>query len=271
MNDGSGGGRTPEETRLTLCATGYDPIPVKGKGPFIKGWQKLGRTNPDEIRLWTRTYADHLSTGILTARTPALDIDILDPEAAKAVEKLVREHFEERGYVLARVGRAPKRAIPFRCDQPFPKILRSFAAPHENERLELLGDGQQLVAFGIHVETGKPYSWFGGEPGEVERDELPDISREEGHELFDVLVKGLEPFGYQQAGASGNGAPSDDGAPVDWPDCRDENSHRPRRRYALRHETVEGRHARRRRRQHAEEQDRRPRRRRRAAPQAAPA
>jgi hypothetical protein len=206
-----------ERTRLALCASDFDPVPVKGKWPHIEGWQKLGGVNPDTIKLWTGMYFDHESTGILTARTPALDIDILDPEAAQAVEDLVRKRFDGLGCVLTRFGRAPKRAILFRCDQPFEKITVKFAAPHENERLELLADGQQLVAFGIHVDTHKPYSWFGGEPGQIERDELPDISAEEARELVEACVAVLAPFGYELAtGSGGNGPlPGGNGA-ADW-------------------------------------------------------
>ena len=42
------------------------------------------------------------NTGILTARTPTFDIDIYDPNAAQAVEELVRNHFEEKGAILGR-------------------------------------------------------------------------------------------------------------------------------------------------------------------------
>jgi hypothetical protein len=203
-----------EQIRLGLLDAGFDPIPVKGKGPYFTGWQKLGGSNPDEIRLWTEMHWDHASTGILTARTPTLDIDILDPEAATAIEELVRERFEERGDVLTRFGRAPKRAIPFRCDQPFNKITRKFAPPHENERIEFLAFGQQIVAFGIHVGTKQPYRWFNGAPGEVTRDELPDIDAEEASTLVNDIVALLEPFGYRRATATGG-----NGEPLEWADC----------------------------------------------------
>ena len=42
-----------------------------------------------------------------------------------AVEELARERFEERGYVLVRIGKAPKRAVLLRTDTPFPKIVRN--------------------------------------------------------------------------------------------------------------------------------------------------
>jgi hypothetical protein len=47
------------------------------------------------------------NTGIVAKFTPGLDIDILNPDAAAAVEALAREHFEERGDVLVRIGSMP--------------------------------------------------------------------------------------------------------------------------------------------------------------------
>jgi hypothetical protein len=41
---------------------------------------------------------------VLTRTSPAFDIDILDPEAAEAVERLARERFEESGVFPVRFG-----------------------------------------------------------------------------------------------------------------------------------------------------------------------
>src|SRR5205823_7699992 len=94
-----------------------------------------------------------------------------------AVEKLARERFEEKGYFLVRFGQPPKRAFLFRTDAPFAKIKRVFGEPGTPEKdcgkLEFLGDGQQLVVHGIHPDTQGPYSWHGGAPGEIKREDLP--------------------------------------------------------------------------------------------------
>ena len=72
---------------------------------------------------------------------------------------------QERGHILVRIGKAPKRAIPFRTEVPFAKITANVVAPHgRTEKIEFLGDGQQVVAFGIHPETKQRYNWHGGEP-----------------------------------------------------------------------------------------------------------
>ena len=71
----------------------------------------------------------------------------------------MREHYEESGYVLVRIGRAPKRAFLFRTIEPFSKIVINFVARNggEPEKLEFLGDGQQVVVAGIHPDTRQPY------------------------------------------------------------------------------------------------------------------
>ena len=57
------------------------------------------------------------------------------------------------------------------------------------QKLEFLRDGQQIVAFGLHAKTGEPYRWFGGEPGDIRRDELPPISEADARALIDDAAK----------------------------------------------------------------------------------
>jgi hypothetical protein len=176
------------ELRLHLHRNGYAPIPVQGKIPPLKGWQDKLISNAHEIELWSRIYYYAGNTGILTARTPAFDIDILDPQGADAVEALVRERFEERGDILVRFGKLPKRAILFRTDQPFKKIAVNFIA-HDgssDQKLEFLGDGQQLVVHGVHPITKQPYYWRGErEPGQIPYEELPYITAEQARDLVE--------------------------------------------------------------------------------------
>jgi hypothetical protein len=213
----------PSEFRSRAVGNGYAVIPLNGKIPVLAGWQKRTDTTLDELKLWERTAPAARNTGFLTQRTPALDIDVLDPEAAAAVESMVRARFEARGFFLVRHGRHPKRAIPFRTDTPFPKIVVSFevADGAPGEKLELLCDGQQLAADGDHPDTGKPYRWFGGSPADVAREDLPVINEDEARALIaDIERMLVEKFGYRttspKAGKKkGNGADATAG-PTDW-------------------------------------------------------
>src|SRR5262245_32562031 len=144
--------------RLQLRSAGYDVICCEGKRPPMTGWdEKIGAT-PDEIEMWEKSWQYAGNTGIFCKRTPTIDIDLLNPDAASAIELLVREHFEERGHILVRYGKPPKRAVPLRCDEPFKKLTANFIAPNgTTEKIEVLSDGQQFIAFGIHPDTHKPY------------------------------------------------------------------------------------------------------------------
>jgi hypothetical protein len=191
----------PTALRLKLWANGYAPLPIEGKRPPLKDWQKKTTTNAAEIKLWEKIYPQATNTGILTQLTPTLDIDITNPEAAKAVEALACERFEERGYVLIRTGQAPKRAIIFRTLTPFKKIIGTVIAPNgdTDQKIELLADGQQVVVFGTHPKTGKPYSWFGGEPTSIRHEELPYLSEDEAKQFVaDAVALLIKDFGYSR-------------------------------------------------------------------------
>src|SRR5262249_45741496 len=110
MRAASKGNDCPLATlRLKLRKAGYHPLPVEGKRPALDCWTEKFNTSDDEIRLWSKTWHLAHNTGIIAKFTPGLDIDILHEEAAEAIEALAREHFEERGDILVRIGLAPKR------------------------------------------------------------------------------------------------------------------------------------------------------------------
>jgi hypothetical protein len=180
--------------RLALKAAGFSPIPDDGKECHLIGWPTKTNVSDAEIIGWQSIPASR-NTGLIAKTTPALDIDILNPDAADAVEELVRQSCES-GVVLVRTGLAPKRLIPFRTAAPFSKIKVQFAGTRD--KLEFLGAGQQFVAFGIHPDTGQPYQWHGGEPGNVLRTDLPPIDEQSARGMIsaaaDLLV---ERFGYQ--------------------------------------------------------------------------
>ena len=192
------------EARLTILRNGFVPTPCAGKAAVAKGWQAKIETNAEEIRLWDRLYPHAQNTGILCQRAPALDIDITVQPAAEAVEQLAREEFEERGPVLVRVGKPPKRAIMLRTDEPFDKLAASFTAPDgSSQKIEFLANGQQIVVDGVHPDTGKPYSWHGGSPLTTSRDELPYIRRDDAVAFLDRAAALLErEFGFTQTGAT---------------------------------------------------------------------
>ena len=72
------------------------------------------------------------------------------------------------GDTLIRIGLWPKRLLLYRTDRPFAKMAAG--------GIEILGLGQQFVAFGRHPTTGEPYGWpYGETPLEVPFDQLPPV------------------------------------------------------------------------------------------------
>lgn len=174
-----------------LLANGFDIVPIaKGeKFPKYKGWQK---TEADEemLEYWLKS-SKNQGVGILTKHFPAIDIDVRDEEV---VEKLV-EHVDayfglpyEETHI--RVGEAPKCLIAFRTDEPFKKVSSNkyvdlFGDEHQ---IEILGEGQQYVAFAVHPSTGKPYEWTNGASLEfIEGRNLPSLNREQALEFIEFF------------------------------------------------------------------------------------
>jgi hypothetical protein len=183
--------------RKRLLAAGYTPLPCNGKAPPIAGWQDVVATS-QLIDTWEHKYPGATNTGVLTDISPAIDIDITHLEAASAVEALAREHFEEHGYILVRFGKAPKRAILLRTNEPFAKIARMFTAPDgSTQKIEVLATGQQIVVAGMHPDTRRDYSWHGGEPGPVKREELPYVRQGDMEKFVDAAAELLiKEFGF---------------------------------------------------------------------------
>ena len=190
--------------RLQLRKNGFDSIPVEGKRPPLKGWQQKFDVSEEEIRRWEKTFPRARNTGVLAKRTPGTDIDIAIEAAAQAAEDKARELLEEHGDIYVRFGKPPKRLILLRTDEPFKKLYREFRAPDgSKQRLEILGDGQQYVVDGIHPDTHKPYTCFGGELTAIKRENLPYIRREDAEQLLDAMAKVLiEEHGFVLIGTS---------------------------------------------------------------------
>src|SRR6516225_4779145 len=213
---------TPLELRLHLHRNGYCPLPLIGKAPVLKNWQQKTDTNESEIELWSSIYPGATNTGTLTRMMPTLDLDILNEEAARDAEQIVRSHHEEHGLVLVRIGRPPKRAIPFRTDEPFKKIQVGLIAPNgSEEKVEFLCDGQQVAVAGLHPDINQPYRWHGGELWQTAREDLPYIREAEARALVDEIADLLcRDFGYRRAAErpkarQGNGD-VDAGGTADW-------------------------------------------------------
>src|SRR3954454_12851301 len=82
--------------RKRLRQAGYLPLPTEGKKPPIAGWQNIVADEGD-IDGWFHQYPMALNTGILTRTTPAVDIDVYDPDVAQAIEMALWDMMGTRG------------------------------------------------------------------------------------------------------------------------------------------------------------------------------
>src|SRR5262249_20069423 len=182
----------------------------------LRQWQQMFDVTAEQIDMWSKTWPDATNTGCLTRRMPTLDVDILDAAAAKACQEFIRERY---GYALIRIGKPPKFACPFRCEQPFKKIAVNLIAPDESEgqKVEFLCDGEQVVVAGIHPDTKQPYRWSNGGLEQLKHEHLPCIDEAEArarvYEIVDASL--VQHFGYKRAGgrpkdANGGTRPKDD-------------------------------------------------------------
>lgn len=176
---------------LTLCANGYRVVPIQSgrKGPTVDGWQ---RTHADEkqIRKWASNGYANGNIGIITENTPAVDIDVYDPDVASQMELWLLREF---GDTVVRVGRAPKRLLVYRADKPFPKMSVRYIDGDREHAIEILGAGQQFVAYGIHPDTKREYVWTSmDELVEIKTSDLPTLTQEQAGLIldhFEVLAK----------------------------------------------------------------------------------
>ena len=183
--------------RKKLLRAGFLPIPCIGKTINITDWPNIIATEAD-IDGWFTRYPDAMNTGLLTRTTPAVDLDIYDPDVAEELELTLLDMIGE-GHTLVRFGQPPKRAVLFQTDTPFKKIRTPiFTSPGSNKEnfVEVLGDGQQIIVFGTHPETGKEYSWHGGEPGDVTRADLPSLTEAMARDFIKRATVVMEAAGW---------------------------------------------------------------------------
>jgi hypothetical protein len=182
-----------------LVELGYRivPIPPGGKGPKRKGWPQF-RADAAQVRQWYTNGSAHDGVGIIAATTPAVDVDILDETVAGLMADQIDLIFEGQS-LLMRTGRAPKFLIPFRSDNPFRKMSSGVYTDGKHEhKVEILGDGQQWVAYHTHPDTGKPYQWWDGVSDTgihgVPLDQLPFLQRDDAQRVidaFELLAAGM--------------------------------------------------------------------------------
>lgn len=172
----------PRQKRaLELVERGFKIVPIEAgqKRPVFAGWPNYNAT-PELIAEWP----EKGGIGILTAATPAVDLDIRDEILAKQLQDWVCARF---GEAPVRIGKAPKRLMVFAAGEPFRKLssARFECELGDTHQVEILGQGQQFVAYGVHPDTGKPYRWVSDNAlHEIDLFDLPTLTVEQAREII---------------------------------------------------------------------------------------
>jgi AAA domain/Bifunctional DNA primase/polymerase, N-terminal len=201
------------ERRVRYVKAGYEAIPCIDKRPVLANWP-TAIIDINAPASWSTTYPDATNTGIRTKHTPAVDIDIYDAAVAEQIENELRACFPQHS-LLVRFGQPPKRLIPFRCKTPFTKIMVRFKAPDNDtmHKIEVLGDGQQFIADGVHPDTGKAYTWKGGDLLSVPHDQLPLLDEATARRFIRRTAAVMTTAGWTEI-CKGNGKTNNKGSTI---------------------------------------------------------
>jgi hypothetical protein len=180
-----------EQYGAKLVDAGYRIIPI------MPGTKRPGRYDGEkwgDLARWTEVTAQNFHVdiwakwpgcgiGILTGDVVAIDIDVLDQQVAIEVGNVFQKKLGQTD--LIRIGKSPKALYLYRTLEPFSKISL--------HPIEVLGQGQQFVAYAIHPETSKPYEWPFEAPHEIPLERLPLVTREQVLEAAEEAYKALPP------------------------------------------------------------------------------
>lgn len=171
-----------------LLDKGYPIVPILPgtKHPHSRKWQ-LWQADQERLDGWLKGRYARGGVGVNARHFPAVDLDIRDSEVVGVMVDWCNQHL---GKTVQRVGEAPKTLMVYRTDTPFSKLnSRKYRDPSEREhKVEILGSGQQFVAYAIHKDTGQPYTWVTEKSLiDVNPADLPCITAEQAQAAVDYF------------------------------------------------------------------------------------
>ncbi len=192
-----------------LLHLGYiiTPIRPKSKAPLLKNWTTATVTAED-----CEKYGDDIGVGVVcgAGKFPVVGIDI-DTYDEEVITEFVSRMEKEFGKCPIRQGSAPKVLLAARALEPnLPKMMSPYyIKPGESRkhRLEILANGQQFVAHGIHPGTGKPYQWLSDPLQKWDVIDLPGLSLDDLKKVLSLYEQIMTAKGYVVADGSSASGP----------------------------------------------------------------
>lgn len=200
--------RYPTAKGLAMLENGYllTALPFAEKGPKRYGWQNRPLTRAECTSLHPSSGLGVLC-GVGENPIVALDFDVLDAQVAKRLKEDVLRLLPSATLALCRVGRAPKFALVFRAEREgwHKRSTAVYRKGGQKAQLEVLGKGNQMVAYNIHPDTKRPYEWdvLFGEPTEVSASELPVLTEKDVDEVLEMASRVFTEFGYSKEEGKG--------------------------------------------------------------------
>lgn len=197
-----------EQHGATLQSSGFSVLPIgprekkpmrwTGRSYVDMPWERYRARKHDAIMRTWAMWPD-CGIGIVCGTIVAVDIDVDDPELQDQLYALAVEMLGETPAV--RVGKEPRRLLVYRTTQTFKKMA---VGKLKGAQVEILADGQQFVAYGIHPE-GHPYRWVNKDLRDLTLADLPEHDHQ-GFWQFLVKARELLP-------QADEALPQDDGTP----------------------------------------------------------
>lgn len=178
--------------RTSIRANGYYPVPLDTdkKYPTEKGWPDLAKAaRPSWI---DRTDPKQLNTGILYAGSRVIDPDVDDPGRAGDIVDLILRTLPVT--IMRKRSNSKRVAFLYRGKSTQHRVILGKNANKDGklERVEILGERQQLFCYGIHP-SGVQIEWEGDRgPHNTPIDELPELSEEQIDRLLEGIAKILD-------------------------------------------------------------------------------
>lgn len=155
------------EAGATLIGRGYRVVPIRQgeKRPAISAWQNARLSAAD-----LRQFYGH-GVGVLCGQGDnpivGVDIDVSHPAINAALRRWCEVHL---GDTCERVGAAPRTLLVYRAASPNwtkgnsvqfvdPADPTKPSGKPNHQQVEILGLGQQFVAYHVHPDTGREYEW----------------------------------------------------------------------------------------------------------------
>lgn len=172
-----------------LSNNGYLITPCDGKAPILKAWQS--KTENGES--WKTRYADNNVGILLGSNLAAVDIDVSDQLVNDLIVGMASGFL---GEAPLRFGNKPKCLFLYKVDAAISKMFLQFDYEGTKQKIEILGDGQQFIGFGIHPDTKLPYEWLNEvSPLTTSVNDLTVISKSTLVSFLKVVQKNLQELG----------------------------------------------------------------------------